>query len=166
LLVFQLTAGPALAIFYVFSPEGQAMKTTLPREAEITRAWHLINAENKVLGRLAVKIANVLRGKTKPIFTPHIDTGDYVVVINARKVRLTGKKDLQKMYANYSGFRGGHKYQAASAIRQRHPERMLADAVKRMLPKNRLMRSVFLRLKVYPDAEHPHAAQQPKPLEV
>jgi len=141
------------------------MKTTLPREADICRAWHLINAENKVLGRLAVKIANLVRGKTKPIFTPHIDAGDFVIVINARKIKLTGKKDDQKTYVNYSGFRDGHKTTKASMIRQRHPERMIYDAVKRMLPKNRLMRTAFLRLKVYPDAEHPHAAQNPKVLD-
>ncbi len=142
------------------------MKTTLPKEAEIIRAWHLVNAENKVLGRMAVKIANLVRGKTKPAFTPHIDTGDYVVVINARKVKLTGKKDEQKTYVDYSGFRSGLKTKTAAAVRQRCPERMIYDAVKRMLPKNRLMRTAFLRLKVYPDAAHPHAAQNPKPLEV
>lgn len=142
------------------------MKTTLPKEAEIIRAWHLVDAENKVLGRLAVKIANLLRGKIKPIFTPHIDTGDFVVVVNARKVRLTANKNEQKMYVNYSGYRHGHKSTAAGAIRQRNPERMIYDAVRRMLPKNRLMRTAFQRLKVYPDAEHPHAAQNPKPLAV
>lgn len=142
------------------------MKTTLPNEAEIARSWHLVDAENKVLGRLAVNIANLIRGKNKPIFTPHIDTGDYVVVINARKVRLTGRKNEQKRYQDYSGFRDGLSSRPALVIRQRHPERMIADAVKRMLPKNRLMRSAFLRLKVYPDAAHPHAAQNPKPLEI
>lgn len=142
------------------------MKTTLPREAEIVRAWHLIDAENKVLGRLAVRIANLLRGKTKPIFAPHIDTGDYVVVVNARKVKLSGKKDERKTYANYSGFRHGLKTTTAAALRRRRPERMIFDAVRRMLPKNRLMRGAFLRLKVYPDAEHAHAAQAPKPLDV
>ncbi|MBU4199485.1 MAG: 50S ribosomal protein L13 [Verrucomicrobia bacterium] len=141
------------------------MKTTLPREAEICRAWYLINAENKVLGRLAVVIANLIRGKTKPIFVHHMDVGDYVVVVNARKVKLTGKKNDQKLYVNYSGYRHGLKSVQASMIRQRHPERMIYDAVKRMLPKNRLMRTVFQRLKVYADSEHPHAAQNPKVLE-
>lgn len=141
------------------------MKTTLPKEADICRAWYLINAENKVLGRLAVKIANRVRGKIKPTYTPHIDVGDFVVVINARKVKLTGKKDSEKMYVHYSGYRNGHKALKASVIRERNPERMIYDAVKRMLPKNRLMRTVFKRLKVYPDAEHPHAAQNPKILE-
>lgn len=140
------------------------MKTTLPKQAEITRAWHLVDAENKVLGRLAVRIANVIRGKNKPIFTPHIDTGDYVVVVNARKVRLTGSKNDQKMYVNYSGYRHGHRAAAAAVIRQRHPERMIYDAVRRMLPKNRLMRAAFRRLSVYPDAAHPHTAQNPTPL--
>lgn len=141
------------------------MKTTLPKETDICRAWYLINAENMVLGRLAVKIANLVRGKIKPTYVPHIDMGDFVVVVNARKVKLTGKKDDQKLYVNYSGYRGGHKAVKASLIRQRHPERMIYDAVKRMLPKNRLMRTAFRRLKVYPDAEHPHAAQNPKVLE-
>ena len=141
------------------------MKTTLPREAEICRTWYLINAENKVLGRLAVVIANLIRGKTKPIFVPHMDVGDYVVVVNARKVKLTGKKNDQKMYVNYSGYRDGLKTKSASIIRQRHPERMISDAVKRMLPKNQLMRTAFQRLKVYADSEHPHVAQNPKALE-
>ena len=142
------------------------MNTTLPKEADICRAWHLINAENKVLGRLAVSIANLVRGKTKPTYAPHIDVGDYVVVVNARKVKLTGKKNDQKMYQNYSGYRSGLKTTPASVIRQRNPERMIYDAVKRMLPKNRLMRTAFLRLKVYPDAEHPHTAQNPQPIEI
>ncbi len=142
------------------------MKTTLPVEADIARAWHLIDADQKVLGRLAVRIANVVRGKHKPTFTPHIDGGDYVVVINARKVRLTGKKNEQKTYVDYSGFRHGLKTLSAAELRQRRPERMIYDAVRRMLPKNRLMRTVFRRLKVYPAAEHPHAAQNPKPMAV
>ena len=141
------------------------MKTTLPKETDICRAWYLINAENKVLGRLAVVIANLIRGKTKPIFVPHMDVGDYVVVVNARKVKLTGKKNDQKMYVNYSGYRDGLKTKSASIIRQRHPERIISDAVKRMLPKNQLMRTAFQRLKVYADSEHPHVAQNPKALE-
>lgn len=141
------------------------MKTTLPRESDITRAWYLVNAEDKVLGRLAVKIANIIRGKTKPTFAPHLDVGDYVIVINARKVKLTGRKNEQKIYPSYSGYRGGYKEVKASTVRQRYPEQMIYDAVRRMLPKNRLMRKVFLRLKVYPEAEHPHAAQNPQIIE-
>lgn len=138
------------------------MKTTLPKAADIHHAWYLVNASDQVLGRLAVKIAHVLRGKNLPTYTPHIDQGAYVVVVNARQVKLTGKKEDQKQYVNYSGYRGGHKSTPAAVIRQRHPERMIYDAVKRMLPKNRQMRTVFRRLKVYADAEHPHAAQGPE----
>lgn len=142
------------------------MKTTLPKEADIKRAWFVVDAADKVLGRLAVKLADVLRGKNKPLFTPHIDVGDHIVVVNARKVKLTGKKNEQKLYVDYSGFRGGRRETKAAIIRVRRPERMIYDAVKRMLPKNRLMRSVFGRLRVYADDQHPHAAQQPQALEL
>ena len=140
------------------------MKTTVPRASDIKRAWHLIDASGKPLGRLAVRVADILRGKHKPIYTAHVDTGDYVVVINARQVKLTGKKETQKVYADYSGYRHGLKETKAETIRAKNPERMIYDAVRRMLPKNRLMRSVFKRVKVYPDAEHPHAAQAPEGL--
>ena len=140
------------------------MKTTIPRESDITRQWLLVDASDQPLGRLAVKIADRLRGKHKPTFTPHVDTGDFVVVVNARRVKLTGRKDEQKTYVNFSGFRSGHKVIKASVVRERNPERMVYDAVRRMLPKNRLMRTVFQRLKVYPEAEHPHAGQHPQPL--
>jgi len=139
------------------------MKTTLVKESDIKHGWVLVDASEKVLGRLAVKIANVLRGRDKVVYDPHMDTGDFVVVINARKVRLTGKKDEKKIYKSFSGYRGGLKEVKASVVRERKPERMIRDAVRVMLPKNRLMRKVFGRLKVYPDAEHPHAAQKPRP---
>lgn len=142
------------------------MKTTIPKETDIQRAWYLVNASDKVLGRLAVKIANIVRGKNKSIFTPHIDTGDFVVVINAGKVKLTGKKEDQKMYVNYSGYRGGLKQTKASVIRERNPERMIYDAVRRMLPKNRLMRKAINRLKVYAGDQHPHEAQNPQLIEM
>ncbi len=138
------------------------MKTTIPKEQDIERSWHLINAANQSLGRLAVDIANRLRGKDKPIFTPHVDTGDYVVVINARQVKLTGRKDSQKTYVNYSGYRDGLKTHKAADVREKNPERMINDAVKRMLPKNRLMRQTFKRLKVYADDQHPHIGQNPQ----
>lgn len=140
------------------------MKTTVPQASEIKHAWHLVDASEKSLGRLAVRVADVLRGKHKPIYTAHVDTGDYVVVINARKVKLTGKKEEQKIYTDFSGYRHGLKETKAAVIRAKNPERMVYDAVRRMLPKNRLMRSAFKRLKVYPDAEHPHAAQAPQAL--
>ena len=142
------------------------MKTTIPKETDIQHTWYLVNATDKVLGRLAVKIANTIRGKNKPIFTPHIDTGDYVIVINAGKVKLTGKKEDQKIYMNYSGYRGGLKKTKASVIRESNPERMIYDAVRRMLPKNRLMREVIKRLKVYKGDQHPHEAQNPQPLDL
>lgn len=141
------------------------MKTTVPKTGDFKREWHVVDASGKSLGRLAVRVADVIRGKHKPIFTPHIDTGDHVVVINARQVRLTGKKEQAKIYLDYSGYRGGLKKQNAARIRAHNPERMIYDAVRRMLPKNRLMRATFKRLKVYPAAEHPHTAQAPQPLD-
>ena len=140
------------------------MKTTIPRMEDVRRNWLLMDAADQPLGRLAVKIANRLRGKHKPTYTPHVDTGDFVVVINARSVKLTGKKNDQKTYADYSGYRHGLKEVKTSVMRERNPERMIYDAVKRMLPKNRLMREVFQRLKVYAEDKHPHAGQSPQPL--
>ena len=140
------------------------MKTTIPRTEDVRRNWLLTDATDQPLGRLAVKIADRLRGKHKPTYTPHVDTGDFVVVINARYVKLTGKKNDQKIYADFSGYRGGLKQTKASVIRERNPERMIYDAVKRMLPKNRLMREAFQRLKVYAEDKHPHASQNPQPL--
>ncbi|MDA1044625.1 MAG: 50S ribosomal protein L13 [Verrucomicrobia bacterium] len=137
------------------------MKTTLPKDPGENRPWIVIDANGQHLGRLAVHIANVLRGKNKPTFTPHVDTGDFVVVVNAEKVTLTGKKEEQKIYQNFSGWRGGLKETKAGDLRARHPERMIQHAVKGMLPKNNLSRQMFSRLKVYVGAEHPHAAQQP-----
>ena len=142
------------------------MKTTLPKESEIVRNWHLVDATDRVLGRLAVKIANIVRGKDKVTYTPHIDLGDYVVIINAAKIKLTGNKEEQKMYPDYSGFRGGYKERKASVIRSLKPKRLISDAVKRMLPKNRLMRGAFKRVLIYPQGEHPHQAQNPKVLEL
>ena len=140
------------------------MKTTIPRTEDVRRNWLLTDATDQPLGRLAVKIADRLRGKHKPTYTPHVDTGDFVVVINARCVKLTGKKNDQKIYEDFSGYRGGLKKTKASVIRERNPERMIYDAVKRMLPKNRLMREAFQRLKVYAEDKHPHASQNPQPL--
>ena len=134
----------------------------MPKEESIQRSWYLVNASDKALGRLAVKIANILRGKNKTIFTPCVDTGDHVIVINASKVKLTGKKENQKIYLDYSGYRGGLKETKASDIRKRNPERMIYDAVRRMLPKNTLMRKAFKRLRVYADTDHPHEAQNPQ----
>lgn len=138
------------------------MKTFVAKDPGTERAWLVVDAADKTLGRLAVKIANVLRGKTKPTFTPHVDTGDFVVVINADKVKLTGKKEEQKIYHRYSGYRSGLKEIPASVIRKRHPERLITLAVKGMLPKNKLSVKMLTRLKVYAGDQHPHVAQQPQ----
>ncbi len=137
------------------------MKTFSAKANEVPRKWWIIDANNQVLGRVAVKAANLLRGKEKPIYTPHVDTGDFVVVINAEKVRLTGKKEEQKSYMSYSGFVGGHKSENARARRERHPELIVEGAIRGMIPHNKLGRAVYRKLKVYKGDAHPHAAQQP-----
>lgn len=141
------------------------MKTFVPEVKDIDRQWLLIDAAGKPLGRLAVTIANLLRGRGKPTFTPHVDTGDFVVVINAGKVALTGRKEQAKTYDRYTGYRGGLKTVNASTLRAKHPECMIELAVKGMMPKNNLARGSFARLKVYTGAAHPHAAQNPRPIE-
>jgi large subunit ribosomal protein L13 len=142
------------------------MKTYLPKASEDLRKWHLIDADGAVLGRLAVQVADLLRGRNKPIYTPHMDAGDFVVVINAEKVRLTGKKETDKEYMTYSGWRGGSKRRTAAAVRAKHPEELVHRAVKGMVPKNRLGRQLLTKLKVYKGATHPHAAQKPEPLKL
>lgn len=137
------------------------MKTYLPKIDVQKRAWHVIDADGLVLGRLAAKIANVLRGKNKPVFTPHLDAGDFVVVVNAEKVRLTGNKNEQKIYSSYSGWRGGQKRRTVKDLRAKHPDRIIALAVKGMIPKNRLGKRLLTKLKVYAGPKHPHAAQHP-----
>jgi large subunit ribosomal protein L13 len=140
------------------------MKTYLPKVDLNARKWHVVDADGKVLGRLAVEVANVLRGKNKPVFTPHLDAGDFVVVINAEKVVLTGKKETNKSYMSYSGWKGGEKYTTVAQVRARHPERLIMHAVKGMIPKNRLGDRLLTKLKVYSGSTHPHQAQQPAPL--
>lgn len=142
------------------------MKTFLPKDPGTDRAWLLVDAENQPLGRLAVRIANILRGKNKVTFTPHVDTGDFVIVVNAKKVKLTGKKDEKKIYKRYSGYRGGLKEIKASVVREKHPDRLIRMAVKGMLPRNNLSRKIFRRLKVYAGDAHPHTAQNPRKLEL
>jgi large subunit ribosomal protein L13 len=137
------------------------MKTYTPKAPEIQRRWWLIDAENMVLGRLATEIATLLRGKHKPMYTPHLDTGDFVVVINAEKVRLTGDKMEQKSYFRHTGYMGGEKFVPVRTMLEKHPERVIELAVKGMLPKNNLGRLMRRKLKVYAGAEHPHEAQQP-----
>lgn len=137
------------------------MKTFSAKAADVPRKWWLIDAKNQVLGRVAVKAANLLRGKEKTIFTPHVDTGDFVIVVNAEKVRLTGKKEEQKTFMSFSGYVGGHKTENARARRARHPELLVERAIRGMIPHNRLGRSVYRKLKVYRGEAHPHEAQQP-----
>ena len=143
---------------------GLLMKTYLPKIDLNQRRWHLVDADGAVLGRLAVQIADVLRGKNKPVFTPHLDAGDFVVVINAEKVALTGKKETDKLFMTYSGWRGGEKYRSVADIRARTPEKLILHAVKGMLPKNRLGSRMLTKLKVFKGGKHPHSAQQPAPL--
>lgn len=141
------------------------MKTFSAKREDVERTWYLVDGSGKVLGRLASHLARVLRGKTKPIYTPHVDTGDYVVVINADKIRLTGKKMEQKVYYRHSGYPGGLKSTTAKELLATKPERLLKKAVKGMLPKNPLGRKMFKKLKVYRGPDHPHQAQQPQPVE-
>ena len=138
------------------------MKTTIMKAADVKRVWHLMDATDQPVGRLAVKIAKLLRGKDKPVFTPHVDMGDFVVVINAAKVKLTGAKETQKLYKSYSLYPGGLKEKTAAVVRANNPAFLVEHAVRDMLPKNRLSRTLFGRLHVYGGAEHPHAAQQPQ----
>ncbi|EFI42161.1 MULTISPECIES: 50S ribosomal protein L13 [Peptoniphilus] len=138
------------------------MKTYMAKANEVDRKWYIIDAEDKVLGRLATEVANILRGKNKPIYTPHVDTGDYVIIINADKVRLTGNKWEQKIHAYHTGYPGGRKEVVYNQLREKHPERVIEYAVKGMLPKNRLGRKMYTKLKVYAGAEHPHEAQKPE----
>jgi large subunit ribosomal protein L13 len=142
------------------------MKTYLPKVDLQQRKWHLVDADGAVLGRLAVKVANVLRGRDKPVYTSHLDAGDFVVVINADKVLVTGKKETDKRFMSYSGWKGGERYRTVAEIRASHPEKLIMHAVKGMIPKNRLGRVLLTKLKVYRGSEHPHAAQQPTPLAV
>tara|TARA_Y100001978_G_C23561219_1_gene369404 strand:+ start:20 stop:451 length:432 start_codon:yes stop_codon:yes gene_type:complete len=136
-------------------------KTTTPSVASIERNWFLVDANGQTLGRLATEIANVLRGKNKPSFTPHLDTGDFVIVVNAEKVEVSGKKASQKLYRRHSGRPGGMKIEKFETLQERIPERIIEQAVKGMLPHNSLGRQQFKKLKVYKGSEHPHEAQNP-----
>ncbi len=143
------------------------MKTTpVAKKEEVTRDWYLVDVDNKVLGRVATEIANVLRGKNKPVFTPSVDTGDFVIVVNAEKIALTGKKTSDKIYYSHSGFPGGLKEISAGKLLEKKPEDLIKKAVKGMLPKNKLARHMLKKLKIYTGSDHPHAAQQPKALNI
>jgi len=142
------------------------MKTYMAKSKEVTRKWYLVDAEGKVLGRLATRIAMILRGKTKAIYTPHVDTGDHVIVINASKVAVTGRKLKQKLYRTYSGYPGGLKEKNLETMLKKKPEEVIIRAVKGMLPHNKLGRKMLRKLKVYRGASHPHQAHRPEILEV
>ncbi|MGB9714971.1 MAG: 50S ribosomal protein L13 [Thermodesulfovibrionales bacterium] len=140
------------------------MKTQFASKEKVERKWYLIDAEGAILGRLATKIATYLRGKNKPIFTPNIDTGDFIIVVNADKIRLTGKKLENKIYYHHSGYPGGLKAESAKDLLERRPEKIITDAVWGMLPKGRLGRALLKKLKVYRGPDHPHKAQNPERL--
>ncbi len=142
------------------------MKTFSAKPESVKRDWYVIDATDKVLGRLSTEIARRLRGKHKPEFTPHVDTGDYIIVINAEKVRVTGNKENDKMYHHHTGYIGSLKSTNLSKLRSEHPERIIQHSVKGMLPKNALGRAMFRKLKVYAGATHNHSAQQPQALEI
>jgi large subunit ribosomal protein L13 len=142
------------------------MSTFMAKKGEVPQGWYVIDATDKVVGRLAVAIANILRGKHRPQYTPHQDTGEYVIVINAAKVKFTGKKWQQKTYSAYSHYPGGLKVRPAEEVRAKHPGRILEMAVRRMVPRNRLGRQQMTKLKIYADAQHPHQAQGPKELKL
>jgi large subunit ribosomal protein L13 len=141
------------------------MKTYTAKPGEIERTWYVVDAEAKTLGRLATQIADVLRGKTKPAYTPHVDTGDFVIVVNAEKVRVTGQKLDQKLYYRHSGYPGGLRSRSLREQLERRPEEVLRKAVKGMLPKNKLASAQLRKLKIYAGPDHPHAAQNPEPLQ-
>jgi large subunit ribosomal protein L13 len=143
-----------------------ACRTFMAKPGQIDRKWYLVDADGKVLGRLATKLATILMGKHRPEYTPHVATGDFVVVVNAEKVRLTGRKVEMKQYDRYTYYPGGHKITPVAKVLERHPERVIQHAVQRMLPRNKLGRQMLSQLKVCAGPEHPHQAQRPEPLEL
>jgi len=146
--------------------ESFSMKSFMAKKNEVEQKWLLVDAEGAILGRMAAKIAPILMGKTKPIYTPHVDTGDYVIVVNAEKIMLTGKKAQNKEYDYYTHHPGGHKYVSFAEMMARKPEKVVEMAVRRMLPKNRLGRQMLKKMKVYRGPEHEHQAQKPEKIEL
>ena len=142
------------------------MKTVSAKKESVTREWYVVDATGKTLGRLSTEIANRLRGKHKPEFTPHVDTGDYIVVVNAEKVKVTGNKTTDKVYHHHTGYPGGIKSITFEQLIDKAPERIIEKAVKGMMPKNKLSQSMMTKLKIYAGSEHPHSAQQPTPLKI
>ena len=159
-----LPAGPTGAHRRIEGAQRAMNKTTLPSLASLDRQWYVVDAADQTLGRLASEVAQILRGKNKPTYTPHLDTGDFVVVINAEKVRVSGNKSTDKLYRRHSGRPGGMKTETFAHLQARLPERIVEVAIKGMLPHNALGRQMFRKLKVYRGSEHPHTAQQPQPL--
>ena len=143
--------------------KAKLQKTFSPTPGDIEREWLVVDADGVALGRVASEVAQLLRGKHKPKFAPHMDMGDYVIVLNAKKVAVTGNKETEKIYYRHSGYPGGIRSETVETVRERYPERLIANAVKGMLPKNRLGRATLGKLRVYAGAEHPHRAQDPKP---
>lgn len=146
--------------------DSNSFKTASAKAADVERQWHVVDAENQVVGRLAARVAAILRGKHKPSYTPHVDTGDFVVVVNADKARFTGNKETDKEYFSHSGYPGGVKTATPKEMRAKKPEFIIENAVKGMLPHNRLGRAMAKKLNVYAGPDHPHEAQQPQPLEL
>ena len=142
------------------------MKTISAKKESVTRDWYVVDATDKTLGRLSTEIANRLRGKHKPEFTPHVDTGDYIVVVNAEKVKVTGNKSTDKLYHHHTGYPGGIKSITFDKLIDKAPERIIEKAVKGIMPKNKLSKAMMGKLKIYAGSEHPHAAQQPTPLDI
>ena len=142
------------------------MRTYFPKQGDIEPRWFIIDAEGLVLGRLSTTIANIISGKAKPTYTPFLDTGDHVIVVNAKQVHVTGRKEEGKLYHHHTGYLGGLKTASVAEQRAKHPERLIEDAVRGMLPKTKLGRAMFLKLKVYSGASHPHQAQKPLPLTI
>lgn len=143
-----------------------SFKTYSAKPGDVEQAWHVVDAENVVVGRLAARVASILRGKHKPEYTPHMDVGDYVVVVNADKARFTGKKETDKVYFSHSGYPGGISSRTPKEMRAAHPERIVEMAVKGMLPRTKLGRQLYKKLHVYAGPDHPHEAQQPQPLDI
>ena len=142
------------------------MKTYTAKPHEIERKWYVVDAADQTLGRLAVQIANVLRGRHRPTFTPHVDTGDFVIVVNAERIRVTGRKAEKKVYQRYSGYPGGLREQNLSEMLEKYPDRVISIAVRGMLPRNRMRKRLMKKLKVYAGPDHPHEAQAPQPLDL
>ena len=142
------------------------MKTYMAKPGEVAAVWHLVDAEDKILGRMATKVAMILMGKHRPEYTPHVSTGDFVIIVNAEKVRMTGNKWSAKQYDWFTGYPGGYKSLSAEEMREKHPDKIVFDAIRRMLPKNKIGREMLTKLKVYAGTEHPHQAQKPVKIEL